>query len=688
MRVTAVYAGGLALGVFLAFAPAGAQEKTDEHQLQEMVVTAVPENSPVTPLTTRYGTQYNVVTEEQIIEQNSLDLQSTLRNVPGVMFQSKNLMGGQTSHSLYIRGRGASHPSSDFTVQLDGVPHYGALFGQVLPDGIAVATIGGIEVYKSPQPSQFGSGYASVNILPRYLTDEGQEVLLNFGGGSHATFTESVAGGLKRGPYDAYVTQSWASTDGHRDHSRAQQQNYYVNLGYRFNNEWNIRFLANYVNAQTLAPRPVVAPTATNGVSWPAAERFDTETTFTTLTLNHRYDLATGYLKAYWNETDFDLLQELTNGNRYGGGSGGLWSRQDLTMCGIRAKERLQLWPGGEILAGIDMDMTVLENTQRTYSGRAVPGINGGLAVRTWDFPNTTLLSPYLAVSQLVGQPDGFHVIPSGGFRYFSHNEFKDQWSYQAGLVAGYANTDLRFNFSRGVNYPSPVAVMNLVLTSTPVANPRRYWARLKPEVVDHYELALTHAWPRFASLAATAFYDKGKDRFQAYMFGPIPTLFNDPVGDYEIRGLELTGTVTPIKNLELFTAATWLDAKATGNNRVEVDRLPYTPAFQLQAGVTWTFLECFRLYADVQYLKDTYASTSARSGSLNFGPLSDSTKLGDITVVNARVSYHFGHRAWHLSNAELFVAANNLFDQDYEYAKGYPMPGRTIFGGFNMKFQ
>ena len=55
---------------------------------------SAPLNSnPVTPIHTRYGTQYNLVTEEQIKQQNSYDFQSTLRNVPGVMFQSKNLIG-------------------------------------------------------------------------------------------------------------------------------------------------------------------------------------------------------------------------------------------------------------------------------------------------------------------------------------------------------------------------------------------------------------------------------------------------------------------------------------------------------------------------------------------------------------------------------------------------------------------
>ena len=676
------------------------EKKEEKTVLEEITVIGTPYSNPVTPLNTRYGTQYNLVTEEQIKEQNAYDFQSTLRDVPGVMFQSKNLIGSQTSHSLYIRGRGSSHPSSDFAIQFDGVPRYGALFGQVLGDGLAISTIGGIEVYKSPQPSQFGSGYASVNILPKYLTKEGQEIVLNFSGGSHRTFNESLSGGVKKGPFDIYVSQSWADTDGHRDsqrwaeidgrrdHSGAQQQNYYANTGYQINKEWNIRLLANYVRSKTEAPMPDTIPTATNGVSWPGAERYDTETFLTTLTLNHQYEHFNGFLKAYWNDTDFDLLQELTNGRRYANGTGGLRSRQEISLYGIRAKEKLLLWSGGEILVGADLDMTDLKNTQRTYSGLAVPGINGGLAKRVWDFPETTLFSPYLAVSQMVGRSEGFHIIPSAGFRYFDHNVFKDKSAAQVGLVTGYGHTDLNINYSRGVNYPTPIVVMNMVLTSSPVSNPSQYWEKIKPEVVDHYEVGLTHTWPKIASLGATAFYDKGKDRFQDYLFGPIPTQFNDPIGRYKIRGLELTGTATPVKNLEFFAGATWLQAEATGNNGIERDHLPYTPGFQFQAGVNWTFLDNFRLFVDMQHLRNLYQGTSSRPGTFNFSQLTRKDKLDDITLVNARLSYRFDYKPLRLSDSEIFLAVNNIFNQHYEYAKGYPMPGTTLFAGFSMKLK
>ena len=102
-------------------------------------------------------------------------------------------------------------------------------------------------------------------------------------------------------------------------------------------------------------------------------------------------------------------------------------------------------------------------------------------------------------------------------------------------------------------------------------------------------------------------------------MFGPIPVQFNDPIGEYEIRGLELTGTVTPVKNLEFFAGATWLEAKATGNNGIERDHLPYTPSFQFQAGLKWTFLEKFRLFMDMQHLRGLYQGTASRTGTFNF---------------------------------------------------------------------
>jgi len=35
-----------------------------------------------------------------------------------------------------------------------------------------------------------------------------------------------------------------------------------------------------------------------------------------------------------------------------------------------------------------------------------------------------------------------------------------------------------------------------------------------------------------------------------------------------------------------------------------------------------------------------------------------------------------------------VYVAVNNIFNRHYEYAKGYSMPGITVFAGVTLKFQ
>ncbi len=90
----------------------------------------------------------------------------------------------------------------------------------------------------------------------------------------------------------------------------------------------------------------------------------------------------------------------------------------------------------------------------------------------------------------------------------------------------------------------------------------------------------------------------------------------------------------------------------------------------------------------DMQHLRDLYQGTNRRSGTFNFTPLTRIDKLDDITLVNARLSYRFDYRPLRLSDSEVFLAVNNIFNQDYEYAKGYPMPGTTFFAGFSMKFK
>lgn len=114
----------------------------------------------------------------------------------------------------------------------------------------------------------------------------------------------------------------------------------------------------------------------------------------------------------------------------------------------------------------------------------------------------------------------------------------------------------------------------------------------------------------------------------------------------------------------------------------------PTLPVFSFKPGLKWTFLEKFGLFADMQHLRGLYQGTASRAGTFNFADPGPINKLDDITLVNARLSYRFDNAPLHMKASEVFVAVNNIFNQGYEYQKGYPMPGTTVFAGFIMKLQ
>ena len=122
--------------------------------------------------------------------------------------------------------------------------------------------------------------------------------------------------------------------------------------------------------------------------------------------------------------------------------------------------------------------------------------------------------------------------------------------------------------------------------------------------------------------------------------------------------------------NLSFFIGGTFLDA--------DPEDLPYTPDFQVSAGMNLRFLERFKLSADALYLDD-YQQANPRTAD----PMET---VGDFFLVNARLGCELP-LPWNRVAAELFVAAENLTDTDYEYKRGYPMPGINGMIGATVSF-
>jgi iron complex outermembrane receptor protein len=615
------------------------------------------QKTPVLPEQDVFGA-HNVVSDEQIKEQGSQDLLDTLRNVPGVMFSKHNKIGTNTATSLYIRGRGATHPALDVNTSFDGVTRTGQVYGQSMADAIPVYAADSIEVYKSPQPSAFGAGYGLMNVTPKYQRTPGWEFHGGFSFGSYGTFADNTSFGYKKGRFDIFAAQSWITTNGNLYHSGAQQESYYANGGFAINEHFQLRALVNYTTAFT------EGPLEEGGNSAKILPRYDTDSTFSTVTLSNVFNKTQGYIKLYYNNLNFSWLHENQNPDD--------WSKQPATATGVKIRQTMWLWKDGEIIAGLDLDKTRMANEDHNI---ATPP-----SVYT-DFPDMTLLSPFTAIAQKIGKDDGFHLASQAGIRGYIHDRWANYAAPQAGISGGYKNTTINFNYSLGVVYPAPASIQAMV-NSDAYAIPDL--KKVKPETVNHFEAGITHNQKKLFSVSASYFFDDGRNRILGTSRGGVTPDNASAAAFFQISGVEAAFNITPVKNLDLYAGGTKMWVKAAGEDGVEVDKMPYTPTFSVSAGLRCKFLGYFLFNADYQYLTGLYAGTLWRGD--NFNEPAAINKLDDQHLLNARLSFGVTYPEWNINEAEIFVSVSNLLNRRYEYYPGYTMPGLAVTAGVDCK--
>ncbi|MCX7823339.1 MAG: TonB-dependent receptor [Syntrophobacterales bacterium] len=619
-------------------------------ELRGIVVTATPivEGNDKN----RYGSEKTIVSEEQIEDLNAQDLTSALRRTPGVNISKYNIVGsfgGASGGGVFIRGMGSSRPGAEIKTFIDGVPMFMSVWNHPLLDLMSIDPAESIEIYKSPQPYTFGNAFAVVNIVPKVKTTEGFQSKLTISGGSHETYIAKGEHGGKIGRFDYYAGGGYRISDGHRENADGELKDLYVRMGYQLNDEWRLSLFG--LKTDNYADDPGIEGKPNTMVG-----RYRTKAYLGIATIENKYNLAEGYLKFYRNDGDGDWLGQPSSSRQ------GL--KEDLynnfLFYGMKAREVLRLWEGGEIITGLDWD-----HTEGDYNKIFSDGSSDN-----WKGHSFDIVSPYVAISHQFGRKEALHIIPSVGFRYYNHSDFGSEVAPHGGLVVGYNNTIIHLGYAKGILYPG----LEVVVVSEKVTPAlKTSWKNLEAEKMDHLEAGIRqYLFNKKLDIGVTWFYNEGENRYIVVVPPPPPPYYAN-IGTYKTKGVELSIAAHPNEAISTFLGINIIDR--------DPEDLPYAPDVTFSAGINWRFLRNFKLSLDCQYVDKMYIDARARrSTAVN------SRAVDSYFLLNGKLSYQLPLPSKQIQG-EVFMAVENMTDNHYEYYPGYPMPGITWMVGGKVVF-
>ncbi|MDD2763199.1 MAG: TonB-dependent receptor [Opitutaceae bacterium] len=616
-------------------------------QLPSFEVTGSP--IAAAPETDRFATSVTTIRADQLQEIDALDFASALRRTPGVTITRYNQIGafgGAEGGAVFLRGLGASRPGSEIKTLVDGVPKLNGVFNHPLLDLMSVDLAAQIDVHLRATPLAFGNTFAAVNMVTPRVASPGQITCVTAAAGSYGTIVERLDQGAKIGAFDYYLSQSFRRSDGDRADADGRLENYFLRLGWALSSRWQLSYVLNHTSNRATDPG---AEGAAAGSSSTRGEIYETADWLHIAALTHRHAGAEGSLRAYLNDGE---------GNWYRQFSGNADSLNDWRLYGVRWRESLRPWAGGEIAAGADLDYE--RGTSRSVPPAAAEKVFGPETMR--------LFSAYAGLNHTFAPAAPFTITPSAGARYYHHDQFGPQWAPQAGLLVSASRTQWHVGWNRAVNYPG----LEVAAISSVIANPAlgQSWRALRPEEADQFEAGVRYRPTAITVVTVTVYRNNARNRYVVVPPPPPPPQYLN-IGSYHTEGVEATAEIRPGRNLALFAGLSLL--------RASIDDLPYAPKHSLSGGFNWRFASDWFLRIDGEYTAAMHVLSEARSAGT-----ANPTKVGARFLLNARLARRF---AWGAHRVEVYLSGENLTDRNFAYRPGYPIAGASFLAGVRLEW-
>lgn len=232
------------------------------------------------------------------------------------------------------------------------------------------------------------------------------------------------------------------------------------------------------------------------------------------------------------------------------------------------------------------------------------------------------------------------------------------QWSHaDIGLLSASVSARSRFptNFER---YSTRFG--------TAIPNPD-----LETESATNLEVAWKRGFGEGAKLSAAVFFSDVKDMIQTVIVQSTPQLTQTQnVGDGEYYGVELAGETQLGSKWLLGGNYTYLHREITDPLRPSL-RPVGTPTHQGLAFVSYSPTDALTITPSVEFASDRWAD------------LNDTTfrRTGEYTLVNLQLQYRASEQI------TAAIGGQNLLDENYQLAVGFPEQGRTLYAKLQVAF-
>lgn len=633
--------------------------KQSGYRLGEIIVTAEAER-----IVEQVGTVYTV-TAEEIKARGAENLNEALQLVPGITIRE----GADGTPRIDIRGFRTRH----VRLFLNGIPIRNSYDGQFDPTRIPAEIISEIKVTSGGSSILYGPGGngGAIDIITKSGEEGLQGSLVGeiaegdryLGKGSLAGANEDTSfyGSVSLYDRDHFklsgnFTDTPDETGDERSNSDRQRASVFGNLTHQLTDKTSLGFTISYVDGENGKPHVTNYDRNDPFTKKPKYDRLDDlQTALVQLALSHDTKENLEYRGwVYFSQSDEKL-------NRYDDDTystqvarNSFWQDATTQIYGAATQIRYGVGDSGGLTLGLTAEGESWDSDKTTID-------RNGLPERELDDEELQTYTVGLEYEQEIG--DAFSFVL--GYGHYFHERDGDgddnDFAYLLGLTYDLTETtQLRANHSRKIRFPSIKQ-----LYDGDSANPN-----LETEVTLHYEAGIFQQLPGNSELGITGFVIDAEDFIEK-----DASDVNRNFQDLRMAGVELDLTTRPVEDLTLRFAVSYLhtEDKSSDSDR---DELQYRPEWILTAECRYTFDFGLTAYGSIQHVANQYYYDADDTAPLL------KAELDDFTVVSLKLSQKLL-----VDGLEIYLGADNLFDEDYEQSYGFPQPGRTIYGGIEYRF-